>query len=381
MYRLLFLLVSFSLFGQSVSITNSDVSNIANWTGANAAWIFGNSFHAVYGDSAHKDLTANNFDLTYSWSTYAELVDSMGDASPVYSGDEALYFDGNDYLVGDAGELSPGAGNATLCGWFKTSSSATMRIFNAQATNYWIIRTNAGKLNGLINSTAGTTNITSTANINDGEWHFFAFVIDQTVDSELRLYINGASAATDVSLTGGTINTSIAPPYIGRDAAGTQYFTGHIAAIYHFDSALSDADINRLYALGWNFVSTNGNVTRESPSAFYQTVYSDTIGIPLSDATLGTNQEFVFTSLLKDTDGAGTSNWWVGQKRLPKTSIKTITFGSSFVTKTAYFGDAISFSSDTLWVAVSDTIIFDNIVVKRTQHHLKSPANREWLGW
>lgn len=112
-------------------------------------------------------------------------------------GETALKLNGaNDYI--DCGEVDFARNNYTIEGWFKTTSSTLMDIAGITKddnNNHGIlleIRTD-GTLRFLHRHGSTNSNIYSDTVVNDGEWHYFAAVKDE---SEQKLYIDGSLEVT-----------------------------------------------------------------------------------------------------------------------------------------------------------------------------------------
>ncbi|BCX46168.1 neuraminidase [Haloferula helveola] len=107
----------------------------------------------------------------------------------------------------------------------------------------WWLRLENGKLRFLVSDNATEAFLTSTANVNDGEWHHIAAVRDVSdpASRELRLYINGAPAGeTTDSTTGSLANTQTL--WIGRFNASGRELTGDIDFVRITPAALAPED-------------------------------------------------------------------------------------------------------------------------------------------
>lgn len=134
-----------------------------------------------------------------------------------------------------------------------------------------------------------------------------------------------------------------------------------------------NVDIREARQLHEDWFAVGSNAIRDSANGnFFQTAYSDTLLIPLSDATLGSNQEWKFTLSNKDTVTA-----WIGSRASAKSTVKTIPGGATFGSNTVYFGDGFSLSGDSLVIAFpADTASVDNIVLSKASHHLLNSVNQ-----
>lgn len=301
----------------------------------------------------------------------------VGDSTIESTYGTAIYFDGNnDYYEG--GNIAETA-SSVLIRFYNSS------VINAASSSQYIITLN-GQFFGLCFGTetavftdeiitlvapssykVGWTSSTDSIAIG---WHDLLLYWNGTT---YDIYLDGVNKknATD----GTPAKVSITDFKIGRRGSAEKYFNGFIYSVTIFDPEILTE------TLPDRWVGTDANYSKDiNGSNWFASVF-DTIGLPLDNTTLASGQEFKLTVDIKDTDGSGSANWWIGKKREAKTNIKTVTCNSVFTNKTVYFGDGFSLSSDTLWVAVGDTVSIDNVTLSKQTHHLKSPANRGWLGW
>jgi len=159
----------------------------------------------------------------------------------------ALKFDGTDDYVEVAHDAALNPTHWTVEAWFKStghsgSGSADMgRIvtkgIDASNNGYSLALLN-GKLrvdtNGL-----STNTLTSTNNVNDGNWHHGAFVYD---GNTIKLYVDGQLDQV-VSVTG-TVSLNTSALNIGRYQYGNwQYFNGEIGEARVWNTGRTDAEI------------------------------------------------------------------------------------------------------------------------------------------
>jgi hypothetical protein len=110
----------------------------------------------------------------------------------------------------------------------------------------------ANKLSAEIYSTGGSTHyttITSSANINDGNWHNAVTVFDGT---NLSLYVDGVLVAGPTTWQGGNITTDATNTFFIGSSGSTSgplvpYFSGNIDEVRIYNRALSAAEITNLY--------------------------------------------------------------------------------------------------------------------------------------
>lgn len=93
----------------------------------------------------------------------------------------------------------------------------------------WWLRVEDGKARFLVSDTAVESVVTSSASINDGQWHHIAAVRDATVAAakQLRIYIDGQLSGTVADTTTGSFANG-QDLWLGRYNNGARLFTGDI---------------------------------------------------------------------------------------------------------------------------------------------------------
>jgi hypothetical protein len=153
------------------------------------------------------------------WDSRAEIVDSGLDPAPKYvagaAGDSALE------LVGDSNKvvLTPGGDNAlqfdihdsfTVEIVMKTTDTSGVIIGTRPTIKNWTLQIVGGKVQFSVSDLATTPTITTTAAINDGQWHRIEAVRDAT-SRLLKLFVDGVEAATPVADTATQARTAVEP--------------------------------------------------------------------------------------------------------------------------------------------------------------------------
>lgn len=137
----------------------------------------------------------------------------------------------------------------TVAGWVKLDVNNTYMRFvsktDSSTYNQMIRLTNTGKLVAHVHTTTETT-ITGSTTLSTGTWYHFAYTYD---GSNINLYLNGSTDATQVSKTG-TLPTKAQTVNIGRESAGSEYIDGMLDEIGIWSRALSGAEISELYNSG-----------------------------------------------------------------------------------------------------------------------------------
>jgi RHS repeat-associated protein len=210
--------------------------------------------------------------------TYTNIP-TLGQWGPL-SGDpdRAVRLDGWGAFVDvpDAAKLKP-ASAFSLEAWVKTTAANGVVVdkpYAAGSTVSYSLSVAAGKAKLAVNLSGGAYSISSTASINDGQWHQ---LVGTFASSTLKLYLDGASAATDVS-TSGSLQYSSLHLQIGRfDASGGNYLSGWADEIALYPAALSAAQVSAHYAAGTTANGVDGNCANISgaTSSLYTPVSAD----------------------------------------------------------------------------------------------------------
>lgn len=366
---LILLLFSLNAFAQTSQTFSSFV--IPNLDSTKGNWVFDNTYHADIKD----DISANLADFVSSGFS-ANFADELIAGSIIYSGGKYLAFGGSDYLaISDAnadGILDPGTNDFAVMGWIKTGAdvSAIQFIINKRQVGLgagWYVRISTGALQaGLINASIDLRASKSglLANTN----YFFIAKWDRDGNISIDFNQSGSAGTASIAVSSGfNVNNSDAFAVGVVSALNGSFFSGGIYQLMYMNRLPTAKEVNDAYGLSSGWVSKNGNVSRES-FAFAQTFW-DTIGVPLSDATLGNNQVWQLSFKGKSSDATPTIRAWIGSAAVAKSSVYSITAGESFSTQAVNFGNAFALSSDTLWFAsasTADTVSVDDVVLSKT---------------
>jgi RHS repeat-associated protein len=215
---------------------------------------------------AVKSTTRSGSSLVAYWrlgeTVGTSAADSSGNGlSGTYTGGYTLA--GSGALIGDAdasvalsgttGYVSLGAPSAlklasfTIGAWFKTTSSATMRIYRWRGYGAYLGLANGALGGGYYDSAANLYQVISPARYDDGAWHYV--VLDHTA-STVDLYVDGVLV--------GSTGATAAPYYdpagaaaIGRDgSSSSSYFAGSIDEVAIWNQALNANQIQDQYLAG-----------------------------------------------------------------------------------------------------------------------------------
>ena len=166
--------------------------------------------------------------------------------------DGALSFDGSsDYInVGDQPVLDVGTGDFSMSAWIQTSGSAYTQFVMAKRSNgygngYSLAVRSDGTVMANVLDADSYVGVTSTATVNDSQWHHLAAVADR--DSNLTIYVDGVVQDWG-SLSGETGDLSNSNPFcIGAKKPGVSLFNGAIDDVRVYNRVLSPEEIEALF--------------------------------------------------------------------------------------------------------------------------------------
>jgi hypothetical protein len=252
-------------------------------------------------------------------SAYYELNDSVGGAFDA-SGNNAYGFYDGSYVQSASGPLAGVTqGSVTLSGsgyvsvpspfsasagsslslWFKTTSDGP--LFAGQngavgtgspsnATNYLSI-VNGLLVTGMANTSTGLGDKgpASSEVVNDGNWHQVVYVTNSS--GGLSLYLDGNLIA-ESSAGDSWPTTTNAQVGAGHTSAGWSYFTGSIADVGAWSSALTSSAVSSLYATSsainqWGVYAATTNA--DGPLGFWKLNGANAAGCAASAGPNGTS--------------------------------------------------------------------------------------------
>ena len=159
---------------------------------------------------------------------------------------------GSQILIPDAAVFSPANNDLSFSGWVKTTQTSGSYIFSKQndGTGTYEIQFYMNS-NGTVNLAlwtsggSGVASVTTTATVNDGNWHNVVFVID--TNTSVSVYVDTA-VVTSSSWSGTMSNTSadVGLGYGGAGMAGNR-FAGSLDQARIFNTALTQSQVTSLY--------------------------------------------------------------------------------------------------------------------------------------
>lgn len=174
------------------------------------------------------DNSGNNNSGIYGASTAAPTVQNQ----TLCVSQQCLWFDGvNDFVsrsYSSDTELNPGTGNLTVSAWFRHSPNITgtdVLLSRADAVNgvgYKMYMNSSGNMCFGFDTTAGSfpsDELCTTETYNNSQWNYIEVV--KTGTSSVAIYMNGELAASDNTISSGSISGTNTPFYLGIDADGT----------------------------------------------------------------------------------------------------------------------------------------------------------------
>jgi len=180
--------------------------------------------------------------------------------------DYVFSFDGSDNIeIDSVGSTISAMTEISISAWIKTTSSAFGYILFAGRggsgrTGYVGLATTSGTIYAVVGgqpSVSGFSELTTTATVNDGNWHHLAMTFKNS-NGTIELYIDG-SLDPSSSTTSGLVPNNIIYADIGQRAYNNDFrFNGELSNIQIFNTALSSTDAETLYNNGSPLTSMSG---------------------------------------------------------------------------------------------------------------------------
>lgn len=251
-------------------------------------------FKEGQGVTAFADLSGNDNHLTCTLNT-----GSCPTAGATGRYGDALQFDGGDYLDTGSAVLELGKHDFTISAWVKTTGTKMAIVTKSDGDSSW----ESGEKSFYLNETGrptfvgwGNSYIRSTVAVNDGQWHHVAVVWDYAGSGSAgtgRMYVDGADVSTNVSYTannndGATHTFRIAHSNQNVNEAQNN-FNGTLDEVVAFSSALSANEIVELVGGRYNPADL---VVVPDATLTYQAVVTNTHATQGSDGLLSADTQF-----------------------------------------------------------------------------------------
>ena len=187
-------------------------------------------------------------------------------------GDYVFDFDGGDNIEIDSiGSTISAMTQISVSAWIKTSSSSSGYILfagrgSSGRTGYVGLATfSSGTVYGVVGgqpSVSGFSELTTTATVNDGNWHHLAMTFNNS-NGVIQVYIDGSLDPTS-STTSGLIPTNIIYADIAQRSYNNDFrFNGEISNVQIFNTVLSGPEVETLYNYG-SPIQTLANIPQNS---------------------------------------------------------------------------------------------------------------------
>lgn len=196
------------------------------------------------------------------------VVNSTNDYSSDLHAAGGVLGDYFDFTTADSEYLNCGS-SATLkftldfafAGWFKTTATnkdiAGNRNSSGSANGWSLEMVNSFQYLLLtVDTDGGTTTLTGTTAINDGNWKF---IVAQVSGGNLQLYINGVRDGGTSTNATGTMVGDANKTYIGRSFNTVDYWGGDMDNVMLLNRALTQDEIYALYEDGLGTIETSGS--------------------------------------------------------------------------------------------------------------------------
>jgi hypothetical protein len=168
---------------------------------------------------------------------------------------QAIYFDGenDDQTAELAASLSLGTADFSFSTWIKIdSNNAEHEIIFGNDPNGWVSNwmtfvTNAGRVQlYTIEGGGNVTQVQSTSNVRDGEWHHAVVVRNGTSH---KIYIDGVEEDETIGVVRNITDTKT-EGFSKESYSGWEHFDGYIDDTRVYNRALSSEEVEHLYRLG-----------------------------------------------------------------------------------------------------------------------------------
>ena len=195
--------------------------------------------------------------------------------------------------------------------WFRTTvnSGSANQWYNGRGildgevsggANDFGISMGAGRI--MFGTGSNDTTLTSTANLNDGEWHYIVATRTKSTGA-MQLYVDGSLDASNSSTSNTSSLTAPSKLHMGRMQTGGDYWQGDISQVHIYDDVLTSSEVST------NYNSTVG--VYYTPSVSLSTLYHSNAQFTLTftwnlNVTGFTSSDITVTNASKGTfSGSG----------------------------------------------------------------------------
>lgn len=208
-----------------------DAGNTASYPGSGAIW---------------NDISGNGFNGT--------LAPSIGGPTFNSTNGGTIVFDGsNDYVsLGTPAALNGVQVPLTICGWFKSSSSAGNRtvygVYRSTSSGnlYSMVRLDSGILKYYASNSSGGFQSAGSLSPSLNNWNFYAVTVSGTLSApSVTIYLNTSSQSFSYGAFTSSPNLTV-DFRVGSNQYG-EYFQGSIAQLLVYTRALSASEIQQNY--------------------------------------------------------------------------------------------------------------------------------------
>ena len=224
---------------------NSELKYVEYWDGGSpGAWRQIDTEELPLSD----DFPSQNFNVnTYIGNGATQAIDAKFNEAANFNGASS----GSQIFISDADVFSPANNDLSFSVWVKTSSTSGGYFASKQddstITYEWqfYMNTNGTVVIGIFTSTGTTIAVaTSTATVNDGNWHNVAFVID--TNTSITVYVDKAGV-TNSSWSGTMSNTSTDVLLGAGGGVPSFRLQGMLDQARFFNTAITQSQIDSLY--------------------------------------------------------------------------------------------------------------------------------------
>ncbi len=266
-------------FGATI-LTNGNFINFTMLDDANVKghWVFDDVYHAAEtGDALTADQSGNNNTLTAT-NFSANFADELTGSNPVYSGGNALKFNGvdEDFAINNptSDPFDLGTGDFTIECWVEVGDvSAASRFYiigkgensgtGLKSWAIWITEADKARVT-ITDGTINFINFSTAASYTEGTVIHIAIAADR--DGDQKFYINGVETNTQ-TVTNSVDITNAIELLIGRPRGGAQvYWNGIISEVRYSNSYRTAQEIKESYAIGKSWRTGGGAITGTNQS-------------------------------------------------------------------------------------------------------------------